>query len=289
MSTKDQIINNLREYSAADIADAIRSGEITMYELSKSGKLTPLLRRRVEEQLKAPAKEPQAEESKVEVTTITANENIPQPVQQPVAQPEPQPVTQPISQPQPPQPPTPIQQSAHTVQNVQVEPPKPAEPEQSYAPAEQPIVQEPVHVPAQPPVYVPPVQQSQNERENIYEEDDDDDVIDNRGMWKRPFSFHGRIRRSEYGVSYIISCLAYGAMAVISSYSENLAILLVLPYIALIWFMLAQGAKRCHDLGQCGWFQIIPFYFFVLGFADGQKMVNKYGNNPKQVLYKVKK
>ena len=53
MATKDQIINNLREYSAADIVQAIRCGEISLYELSKSGKLTPLLKKRIEEQMDA--------------------------------------------------------------------------------------------------------------------------------------------------------------------------------------------------------------------------------------------
>ena len=51
MATKNQILNNIREYSASEIADAIRAGEISLYELSKSGNLSPLLRKRIEEQL----------------------------------------------------------------------------------------------------------------------------------------------------------------------------------------------------------------------------------------------
>ena len=54
-----------------------------------------------------------------------------------------------------------------------------------------------------------------------------------------------------------------------------------LVYIPLLWFLYAQGAKRCHDLGNSGWWQIIPFYIFWLLFQDGQTGVNKYGNNPK--------
>ena len=48
MAAKDQIINNLREYSASEIVHAIKCGEISMYELSKSGKLTPLMKKRIE-------------------------------------------------------------------------------------------------------------------------------------------------------------------------------------------------------------------------------------------------
>ncbi len=51
MATRNQILNNIREYSASEIADAIRGGEISLYELSKSGNLSPLLRKRIEEQL----------------------------------------------------------------------------------------------------------------------------------------------------------------------------------------------------------------------------------------------
>lgn len=52
-------------------------------------------------------------------------------------------------------------------------------------------------------------------------------------------------------------------------------------YIPLIWFFLAQGAKRCHDRGNSGWYQLIPFYGFWMLFADGDAGVNNYGVNPK--------
>lgn len=55
-------------------------------------------------------------------------------------------------------------------------------------------------------------------------------------------------------------------------------------YIFLIpvyWFIWAQGAKRCHDRNNTGWFQIIPFYGFWMLFADGDYGENDYGPNPK--------
>ena len=51
MSTKEQIINNLREYSTSEIVHAIKCGEVSMYKLSKNGKLTPLMKKRIEEQM----------------------------------------------------------------------------------------------------------------------------------------------------------------------------------------------------------------------------------------------
>ena len=40
-----------------------------------------------------------------------------------------------------------------------------------------------------------------------------------------------------------------------------------LIFIPLFWFKLAQSTKRCHDLGESGWMQIIPFYFLILCFG----------------------
>ena len=37
MATKSDILNNLREYTADQIVEAIKDGTVTVYELSKSG------------------------------------------------------------------------------------------------------------------------------------------------------------------------------------------------------------------------------------------------------------
>jgi uncharacterized membrane protein YhaH (DUF805 family) len=50
-----------------------------------------------------------------------------------------------------------------------------------------------------------------------------------------------------------------------------------------IWFFLAQGAKRCHDRGNSGWYLLIPFYFLWMLFADGEIGQNDFGPNPKGI------
>lgn len=111
-------------------------------------------------------------------------------------------------------------------------------------------------------------------------------------MFKNPFSFEGRIRRTEYGLSFIIFVVGrviitlIAAAMVSNSYnSDNSGVVAIsfLFSIPLLWFLWAQGAKRCHDVGNSGWWQLIPFYALWLLFQDGQPGQNQYGDNPKGI------
>jgi uncharacterized membrane protein YhaH (DUF805 family) len=97
-------------------------------------------------------------------------------------------------------------------------------------------------------------------------------------MFKNLFSFNGRIRRTEYGLSFIIYIIVY--IMILSSIDRGTSLIFFL-FIPLIWFLWSQGAKRCHDMGKSGWWQIIPFYFFWMLFEDGNMWPNQYGDNPK--------
>lgn len=101
-------------------------------------------------------------------------------------------------------------------------------------------------------------------------------------MFKNPFSFNGRIRRLEYGISYLIYVIVYFPIIFAIETNPEMAYLLFIM-LPLIWFLLAQGAKRCHDRDNSGWYQIIPFYGFWMLFADGFPGKNQYGLNPKGV------
>ncbi|WP_207432029.1 DUF805 domain-containing protein [Sabulibacter ruber] len=101
-------------------------------------------------------------------------------------------------------------------------------------------------------------------------------------MFKAPFSFKGRARRLEYGLSFLIYVpLSFTLNVLAASNDEATLWLFLLLYVPLIWFLWAQGAKRCHDLDRSGWFQLVPFYVLVLLFKDGDSYTNRFGDDPK--------
>ena len=75
-------------------------------------------------------------------------------------------------------------------------------------------------------------------------------------MFSNPFSFDGRIRRMEYGISMIIQTIVSQILSAMIIEIPGLSFL----FIPVLWFGIAQGAKRCHDLGNSGWWQIIPLW-----------------------------
>jgi len=99
-------------------------------------------------------------------------------------------------------------------------------------------------------------------------------------MFNNVFSFDGRIRRLEYGISIII----YGVIAFILDQivkNNDSLTWIYIAFIPMLWFLIAQNTKRCHDVGRSGWYQLIPLYGIYLLFADGESGNNQYGLNPK--------
>lgn len=103
-------------------------------------------------------------------------------------------------------------------------------------------------------------------------------------MFSHPFSFRWRIRRLEYCLSLII---VYIYISIIEQFTDIItdttlgAIFLLISLIPLYWFLWAQGAKRCHDRDNSGFYQIIPFYGLWMMFGDGDECENEYGFDPK--------
>ena len=94
----------------------------------------------------------------------------------------------------------------------------------------------------------------------------------------------------EYVLSFLILVLGRTILIMllaglmVGSGSKDLVGFTVLSYllsIPFLWFFWAQGAKRCHDMGKSGWWQLIPFFPFVMIFKEGDSHSNEYGDNPK--------
>ncbi|GHA78395.1 DUF805 domain-containing protein [Pontibacter akesuensis] len=103
------------------------------------------------------------------------------------------------------------------------------------------------------------------------------------------FSFSGRIRRTEYAVTHIILTTLMSVIFFVfgvslfagESAAAGATIFFVVAMLMASWISLASGAKRCHDRGNSGFFQLIPFYGLWMLFGDGDHGSNYYGNDPK--------
>lgn len=239
MATKSDILNNLREYTADQIVEAIKAGTVTVYELSKSGNLTPLMRRRIEERLAAKPTE----------TSSSAPEVAPTVEDAPA-----------------------LNLDEDSSEDIEI-----PEAVDADIPSEIAIPEAPIVTATAAPTFEP-VKQEVSSTSNTT-------TSSNKGMFKRPFSFNGRIRRTEYCLSFIIYMIWYGvinAMMETPEPSLGASLFVLISLIPMIWFLWAQNAKRCHDRGNSGWYQIIPFYVFVLMFGGSDEGSNEYGDNPKE-------
>ena len=105
-------------------------------------------------------------------------------------------------------------------------------------------------------------------------------------MFRNLLSFEGRIRRTEYAISLIIFLTYVFILNYINVDSNGAGGALIVGLfllIAVTWFFFTQAAKRCHDIGNSGWWQFIPFYWIWLLFAEGETGRNQYGDNPKGI------
>lgn len=124
--------------------------------------------------------------------------------------------------------------------------------------------------------------QSSEEPGNTYSEPKTEDVE----AWRkrdsfRPFSFKGRIGRLQLILSYVVGFVAWFAIYALSEpaleYNSNIFLLFLACTAVFFWFLYAQCAKRCHDLGKSGAWMFVPFWNILLFFAEGEKGENQYG------------
>lgn len=228
MASKKELFKNLQNFSPDEIAEAVRRGEVTLYELSKNtnGAFTPLLKRRVQTLLEKPQRNiDELQDNVSEMQDMPSN----------------------------------------TMSRRSLDPMS------QYPVAEEPDLFD--------------MNQKQPSDTSSHAEVRNTSGNSNKGMFKRPFSFKGRIRRMEFGLSCIIYFVWNIIIGVMMSFPEpSLAscLFVLISFIPMTWFLWAQAAKRCHDRGISGWFQLIPFFYLVLLFGKGEPGPNRYGDSPKE-------
>ncbi|MBE8718959.1 DUF805 domain-containing protein [Cellvibrio polysaccharolyticus] len=106
---------------------------------------------------------------------------------------------------------------------------------------------------------------------------------------KQYVNFEGRARRREYWM-YILFYLIFYVGAVIIDYVIGLGLIALIYSLALLLPSISVAARRLHDTGRSGWWQllalipligaIIVIIFLVQDSTPGD---NKYGSNPKGI------
>ena len=82
----------------------------------------------------------------------------------------------------------------------------------------------------------------------------------------------------EYVLSLIIVGVFVLILGDIIERREEIWYLFAIAFLG--WVKLAQGAKRCHDMGCNGWHQLIPLFDLLMLISEGEKGDNEYGQDP---------
>ncbi|MBS3796840.1 MULTISPECIES: DUF805 domain-containing protein [unclassified Pseudoalteromonas] len=100
--------------------------------------------------------------------------------------------------------------------------------------------------------------------------------------------FNGRIRRKAYWMFFLFN-LIFSIVATVIDMVLGTAFIGTIYSLVLLIPSLAAGARRLHDTGRSGWWQLlyflplIGFIVLIIFFAqDSQDGDNDHGPNPKE-------
>lgn len=104
---------------------------------------------------------------------------------------------------------------------------------------------------------------------------------------KRYFDFNGRARRQEFWMFMLISFVIAVVLGIIGGMLKT-NIISNLYSLAVLLPSLGVGARRLHDTGKSGWWQLLLFVpiigiivLIVFWAKDSDPGDNQYGANPK--------
>ena len=106
---------------------------------------------------------------------------------------------------------------------------------------------------------------------------------------KKYATFTGRATRSEYWYFILFNMIIGIILMILDKIFGTTGLLNGIYSLAVLIPTLAVGARRLHDIGKSGWWQLLnlipligPIVLFVW-FVTDSKEDNKYGPNPKTV------
>ena len=99
------------------------------------------------------------------------------------------------------------------------------------------------------------------------------------------FSFDGHISRRTFWLHLMLPLMALNIMVAVLAPPLEFNKYMTSLWVASVWPYFAVGAKRCHDRGRSGWFQLIwlipvvgPFWLLCeLGLVIGTPGPNRFG------------
>ena len=104
-------------------------------------------------------------------------------------------------------------------------------------------------------------------------------------MFKAPFSFEGRITRTEFLATLFVMLFVAAFAGAAMEAGAGGAFFGIIVILAVCWLGVAQGWKRSHDAGLTGLVALLPcLNCVVLLIASGDEGTNKYGPNPRKPM-----
>ena len=108
------------------------------------------------------------------------------------------------------------------------------------------------------------------------------------GGIKKYADFTGRARRKEYWL-YLLFYFIFSVLVNVIDLSLGTIFIGTIYSLALLLPSLAMGARRLHDTGRSGWWQLLNFIpiigwiILIVFFVQDSEDENEYGPNPKAV------